>query len=124
MPTRLPSPPSSPLASATSATNASTIAPTATASLTPVCAPCGRGHDDVGRLLAFLERLGHLDLVVLDRVGVARVVGHDHLGHQDAARRRHEGRGEQVGQIALAEQAGVGGEDGPGDAGHADAPSP
>ena len=28
------------------------------------------GHDDVGRLLAFLERLGDLDLRVLDRVGV------------------------------------------------------
>ena len=40
MPIRLPSPPSRPFASATSATKASTIAPTATASFTPVCAPC------------------------------------------------------------------------------------
>ncbi len=36
----LPMPPNMPLASATSATKASTIAPTATASFTPVCAPC------------------------------------------------------------------------------------
>src|SRR5438132_788606 len=36
MPTRLPAPPSRPLASATKATNASTIAPTATATLTPI----------------------------------------------------------------------------------------
>ena len=39
-PNQLPAQPSIPLASATSATKASTIAPTATASFTPVCAPC------------------------------------------------------------------------------------
>ena len=81
----------------------------------------GRSHDDVRGLLAFLERLGDVDLGVLRGVGVGRIVRHDHLGHQDAARRRHERRGEEVGQVARAEQARVGGEDGPRDPGHADA---
>ena len=69
------------------------------------------GHDDVGGLHAFFERLRDVDLRVLDRIAVRRVVGHDHLGHEDAARRGHEGGGEQIRQIARAEQAGVGSED-------------
>ena len=59
-------------------------------------------------------------LAELDRIGVARVVGHDHLGHQDSARRRHEGGGEEVRKVALAEQAGVGREDCAGHARHSD----
>ena len=55
----------------------------------------GGGHDDVGRPL-----LAMLGLVDRRRLEVARggVVGHDDLGHQDAARRGHEARGEQIGQ--------------------------
>ena len=71
----------------------------------------GGGHDDVGRPLALLERLGDLDLLLgrLDaaverKLVLARLVGHDDLGHQDSARRRHEGGGEQGRQILRAEQ--------------------
>ena len=32
----------------------------------------GRGHDDVGRLLAFLERFGDVDLVIVGRSALER----------------------------------------------------
>ena len=49
------------------------------------------------------------------------IVGHDDLGHQDAARRRHEGGREQVRQVLGPEQACVSREDRAGDARHPDA---
>ena len=53
-------------------------------------------------------------------VRAGQVVGHDDLGHQDAAGSGHEGCGEKIGQIGLAQQARVSGEDGAGHARHAD----
>ena len=61
------------------------------------------GHDDVRWPYAFLEGFGDIDLGVLGRVRVLRIVGHDHFGHQDAARSGHESGGEEVRQVARTE---------------------
>ncbi len=52
---------------------------------------------------------------------VLGIVGHDHLGHQDAARRGHEGCGQKIRQVTLPQQACISREDGSGDARHSDA---
>ena len=115
------------MASATSATNASTIAPTATASLTPVCAPCAA---------AMMMLAGSLPRHVSASTGVAALGSSSGSSPSPAgssgmmilAIRMPPGAdmkrgGEQIGQEMRAEQAGIGGEDRARDAGHADASS-
>ena len=102
-----------------------------------------RRLDDIGRRSPFLEGLGDFDFVRLAALGDRRrslgadpalgsanprprsrlgfgIVGHDDLGHHDPAGCRHEGGGQQVRQVLVAEQPGIGGQDRAGDAGHAD----
>ena len=63
-------------------------------------------------------RFGQFDFT--GDIRIVAIVRHDDLGHQDAARRRHEGGGEQEGQIVRPEQPGISGKDRPRHTGHAD----
>ena len=88
-----------------------------------------RGHDDIGGLLTLFEPVD-LEIVfaardrgpALERQFVLwrQIVGHDQLGHQYPARRRHERGGKQERKVFLPQQPGISGEDRPRDPGHAD----
>ena len=98
--------------------------------LQPGLRALGGGHDQVGGaflVVVLVDRLDHrrarqglaVQVALVDLLaGESRAwIGHDDLGHQDAARGRHEGRGDEV--VDADAHAGVGREDRARHAGHA-----